>query len=103
MMDLIAQIVSIAGVVVAIVCSAAALARNEKKDAGKEAAEAAKMSAILSTIQAGVDEIRIDQKTMRKDYNEIVTRVLKVEERSKSNTHRLDKMEENMDQYHPRT
>ena len=96
------DLISMAGVMVAMVCSIAALTRNRRKDAGKDAAENAKMTVILSTIQAGVDEIRIDQKTMRNEYRAMSERVLKIEERCKSNTHRLDKVEENMEHFHPR-
>lgn len=91
------------GVVVAIVCSVAALARNRKKDHGEEAEKAARMDVILSSIQSGVEEIRLDQKAMRDSFNSLSERVFKVEERCKSNGHRITKIEENIETYHPRT
>lgn len=77
----------------ALIVSALALLRNGHKDGQADAANQAVVQTKLDNIANGVTDIRVEMRTMRGDLNALESRVVRVEERSKSNSHRLDALE----------
>lgn len=63
--------------------------RLKNKDAEADGFTKAKLESIAN----GVDSIRVDIKTQGEKINSINERLIRVEERSKSNQHRLDKID----------
>lgn len=66
--------------------------RNEVSDLKKDAIEAATINVKLDTINRGVDDIKLEQKSISKDIKELSDRVLVVEQSTKSAHHRIDDM-----------
>lgn len=81
--------ISLASVLIAFI----ALIRNGRKDTQADAATQAVITTKLDNINNGVTDIRVDMRTMRSDLNAIESRVIRVEERCKSNSHRLDMLD----------
>jgi septal ring factor EnvC (AmiA/AmiB activator) len=67
--------------------------RNKDNAIRAETREDAETRAKLDYISKGVDDIRLDIKTQDRKINEIIERVAKVEESSKSAHHRIDNIE----------
>ena len=83
----------------AVVISLVALILNSRKDTRTDAAGVAKMEAKLDSIGSGVEDIRVEMRTMRSKVDDHGERLAKVEARAASNTHRLDALEKR--QQHP--
>lgn len=84
------QILSAAGLVVAMVASIVALARNGRKDTQEEAVANAEVRANPQHISTGIDDIRIEQRAMRHEVSDLATRVTRNEESTKSAHRRID-------------
>lgn len=82
-------IVSIAAVVISLL----ALFLNSKKETKADAAALARIDASLISLNSGVQDIRVDLRTMQNTIGEHSERLAKVEARAESNTHRLDTLE----------
>ena len=82
-------IVSIAAVVLSLL----ALWLNSKKESKSDAAALARIDTSLTSLNNGVQDIRVDLRTMQNDISSHSERLAKVEARAESNTHRLDKIE----------
>ena len=82
-------IVSIAAVVISLL----ALWLNSKKESKSDAAALARIDTSLTSLNNGVQDIRVDLRTMQNDISSHSERLAKVEARAESNTHRLDKIE----------
>ena len=82
-------IVSIAAVVISLL----ALFLNSKKETKADAAALARIDASLISLNSGVQDIRVDLRTMQNTIGEHSERLAKVEARAESNTHRLDALE----------
>lgn len=67
--------------------------RNRKIDAKHEVRENTTVAVKLDYISKGVDDIRLDIKAQDKKIGDLVERVVKVEESTKSAHHRLDNFE----------
>jgi len=67
--------------------------RNKDNAIRAETREDAETRAKLDYISKGVDDIRLDIKIQDRKINEIIERVAKVEESSKSAHHRIDNIE----------
>lgn len=78
---------------VAVIISAMALILNSRKETRGDAAEQAAIGVKLDTISNGISDIRVDLRTMRNNIADLDTRLTRVEERSKSNTKRIDAMD----------
>lgn len=85
-------LISIVSVAFAIYAGVNNLKRNNTVDIKKDAAEMATINVKLDTIGRGVDDIKLEQKTVSKDIKDLSDRVLKVEESTKSAHHRLDEI-----------
>ena len=82
-------IVSIAAVVISLL----ALWLNSRKETKSDAAALARIDTSLTSLNTGVQDIRVDLRTMQNDISSHSERLAKVEARAESNTHRLDKIE----------
>ena len=77
----------------AVFISLVALLMNSRKDTRTDAAGAAKREAKLDSIGNGVEDIRVEMRTMRDRVDSQGERLAKVEARAASNTHRLDALD----------
>ena len=75
------------------ILSYAAFMRNKDNAIRAETKESAFLSAKLDFISQGVNNIQVKMDAQDKKTDDINARLIRVEERSKSNTHRLDKIE----------
>lgn len=66
---------------------------NSRKETRTDAAESAKTQEKLDNLLAGVNEIRVDIRTMQNSIGDHSERIAKVEARADSNAHRLDMLE----------
>ena len=66
---------------------------NSRKETRTDAAESAKTQETLDNLLAGVNEIRVDIRTMQNSIGDHSERIAKVEARADSNAHRLDMLE----------
>lgn len=64
-----------------------------RKDTRTDAATTAIIQTKLDTLIGGVDEIRVETRTLRSEISSHGERLAALEARSKSNTHRLDTLE----------
>lgn len=73
---------------------------KNKKDGEKSLKEDTVQDTVVATkldyISKGVDDIRLDIKAQDKRISNVVERLIKVEESTKSTHHRLDGLEENI-------
>ena len=73
---------------------------KNKKDGEKSLKEDTVQDSVVATkldyISKGVDDIRLDIKAQDKRISNVVERLIKVEESTKSAHHRLDGLEENI-------
>lgn len=69
------------------------LTLNGRKDTRSEAATTAIIQTKLDTLIGGVDEIRVETRSLRQEISNHGERLAALEARSKSNTHRLDALE----------
>lgn len=77
----------------AFVVSFIGLILSGRKDTRQDAAANAVIQTKLDGISSGVDDIRIEMRTMRESINDHGERLARVEARSQSNSHRLDTLE----------
>lgn len=70
--------------------------RNRKIDTKHETRESTTVAVKLDYISKGVDDIRLDIKAQDKKIGDLVERVVKVEESTKSAHHRIDSFEKEM-------
>lgn len=77
----------------ALLVSLVGLILNGRKDTRTDAAANAITQTKLDSLISGVDDIRVEMRTMRDNISNHGERLAKVEARSSSNTHRLDALE----------
>ena len=77
----------------ALLISLIGLLLNTRKDTRTDAATNAIIQTKLDSVISGVDDIRVEMRTMRESINDHGERLARVEARSSSNTHRLDALE----------
>lgn len=82
-------VVSIGALIVAFL----GLILNSRKETRSDAATMAEIKTSLSTVSNGVNEIRVDLRTMRDSLNEHTDRLARVETLAETNAHRLDVLE----------
>lgn len=88
----VALLISVISVSFAIYFGLSNKKRSDVSDIRKDASETATINVKLDTINRGVDDIKIEQKTISKDIKELSDRVLVVEQSTKSAHHRIDDM-----------
>ncbi|MBR3740968.1 MAG: hypothetical protein IKN04_11040 [Clostridia bacterium] len=67
--------------------------KDDKSDAAADAAANARIETKLDGIQSGVDDVRVEMRTMRAKVDDHAERLAKVEARASSNSHRIDTLE----------
>lgn len=77
----------------AFIISMVALIMNARKDTRTDAASNAIITTKLDSLIGGVDDIRVEIRTMRDNISDHGERLARVEARAASNTHRLDAIE----------
>lgn len=77
----------------AMLISLVGLLLNSRKDTRTDAAASARMEATLGSISNGVEDIRVEMRTMRSKLDDHGERLARVEARAASNTHRLDALD----------
>ena len=77
----------------ALLISLIGLLLNTRKDTRTDAATNAIIQTKLDSVISGVDDIRVEMRTMRESINDHGERLARVEARSASNTHRIDALE----------
>lgn len=77
----------------AVLISFIGLVLSGRKTTREDAAQAAKLDAQLSSISAGVEDIRVEIRSTRERLNNISERLSAVESSCKSAHHRLDMLE----------
>ena len=82
-------LVSIGALLVALL----ALILNSRKETRNDAAALAEIKTQLTTLNNGVDDIRVEFRTMQTLLNNHTERLARVETKAESNTHRLDVLE----------
>ena len=82
-------VISIAAALIAFV----SLILNSRKETRSDAAALARIDTSLNTLNSGVNDIRVELRSMRESITDHSERLARVEARSESNTHRLDTLE----------
>ena len=77
----------------ALLVSLVGLFLNTRKDTRSDAAANAITQTKLDSLISGVDDIRVEMRTMRDNISNHGERLAKVEARASSNSHRLDVLE----------
>lgn len=77
---------------VAVLISAAGLLLNGRKGTREDAAGTARLEAKLDSISSGVEDIRVETRSMRSRMDGLAERVSAVESSVKSAHHRLDQL-----------
>jgi len=90
-------LISVISVFFAIYMGNSNLKRNNASDIKKDAAETATINVKLDTINKGVEDIRIEQKSTNKDIRDLNERMIIVEQSTKLAHYRLDEMSEKGD------
>ena len=81
--------ISIAAVVISLI----GLLLNGRKDTRSDAAANAIITTKLDSLISGVDDIRVEFRSMRDTLSDHGERLARVEARAQSNTHRIDSLE----------
>ena len=79
--------------IVAVLISFVALVLNSRKDTRADAAQNATIQTKLDSVKTGVDDIRVDLRTMQTSLVDHSERLARVEAKAENNTKRLDKLE----------
>ena len=77
----------------ALLISFIGLILNSRKDTRQDAAANAIIQTKLDSLITGVDDIRVEMRTMRDTIGDHGERLARVDARAQSNTHRLDALE----------
>lgn len=77
----------------AVLISLIGLLLNGRKDTRTDAAANAIITTKLDSLITGVDDIRVEFRSMRDTLSDHGERLARVEARAQSNTHRLDSLE----------
>lgn len=92
-----AQGLSLMGTGVAIVCSVAALLRNNRNDNREEAQQQGAILTELGYIKSGVDDIKAEQRDQRKFNSEVTTKIAALEAANTRAHARIDRLERHED------
>lgn len=92
-MDYATAIIGVVCTILGAVLSYAAFARNQKKDSEEDGKESGQMLTELGYIKANTEEIKSEQKELRKTNVELISRLTAVESSAKQAHHRIDRLE----------
>lgn len=85
------------GTVISIIAALIALASlilNSRKETRSDAAALARIDTSLNTVNSGINDIRVDLRSMRENITDHSIRLARVEEKADSNTRRIKALEE---------
>ena len=71
-----------------------------RRDTRGDAAERAENKAMLTSIRSGVDELRVDNRSMRADLATLTAEVARIDQSAKSAHHRLDDLQRHYPMQH---
>lgn len=74
-------------------CAFLGYQKGMKKDVREASKDDGELKADVKYIRSGIEDIKVDLKVQEQKIVQITERVTRLEERSKSNTHRLDTLE----------
>jgi peptidoglycan hydrolase CwlO-like protein len=83
-------IISLAVAVCALIFTALSFRRTSNQDTSETASQRATMSADIRYIRSSIDDIKLDNKAIQNDVTELKTKVVEIEQSSKSAHKRLD-------------
>lgn len=92
-MEALLTAISVAGTLIAIICSLAALFRNKKTDANADGRQDGQILTELGYIKGGIDDVKNEQREQRKINTDFVSRLTAVEASAKQAHKRLDQIE----------
>ena len=78
---------------IAALIALAALILNSRKETRSDAAALARIDTSLTSLNTGVQDIRVDLRTMQNAISDHSERLARVEARAESNTHIIDTLE----------
>ena len=85
-------IISILIALVALLLTALSFRRTSNQDTSATATERATMTADIRYIRSSIDDIKLDNKAIQKDIGDLKTKVVEIEQSTKSAHKRLDDM-----------
>ena len=83
-------IISLAVAICALVFTALSFRRTQNRDTSESATERATMTADIRYIRSSIDDIKLDNKSIQKDISELKTKVVEIDQSTKSAHKRLD-------------
>ena len=76
----------------ALLFTAMSFRRTQNQDTSETATQRATMTADIKYIRSSIDEIKIENKVIQKDVSDLKTKVVEIEQSTKSAHKRLDDM-----------
>lgn len=92
-MNEVSLIIGVASATISIIGGAIVIKRTLKNDIKSESNTQTELKMQLNYISRGVDDIKLDMKAQDRRINEVIERVAKLEESTKSAHHRIDTFE----------
>ena len=83
-------IISLSVAVCALIFTALSFRRTSNQDTSATATERATMTADIRYIRSSIDDIKLDNKSIQKDIGDLKTKVVEIEQSTKSAHKRLD-------------
>lgn len=77
---------------VSLLLAVLAYKRNDRQDTTADATERATLSADVRYIRSSVDEIKLENRAIKKDVDDLKTKVIEIEASTKSAHRRIDEM-----------
>ena len=77
---------------VSLLLAVLAYKRNDRQDTTADATERATLSADVRYIRSSVDEIKLENRAIKKDVDDLKTKVIEIETSTKSAHRRIDEM-----------
>lgn len=77
---------------VSLLLAVLAYKRNDRQDTTADATERATLSADVRYIRSSVDEIKLENRAIKKDVDDLKTKVIEIEASTKSAHKRIDEM-----------
>ena len=87
------ETIALISVIVASLSLLLAFYRNQKADNTDQVKAITRMSTKLDMIQDGINEIRVEQRTLRESHSNMATQIAALESSCKSAHRRLDRIE----------
>lgn len=86
-------IISLAVAFCALLFTALSFRRTQNQDTSASASERATMTANINYIRQAIDEIKLDNRAIKKDLDELKAKVIEIEQSTKAAHVRIDDMQ----------